>query len=216
MADLSRVGDTEVRIAGLNGTDTADVSTANQLHVALYAWNKDESEWTTPRVDSSSRSFQTVTYEHHEVHHGDHYFYTDSLAVSKNSSQQYMITTPNTTKWAHFLMFVSASVNTTVELFEDGDRTGTTSQTIYNSNRNSANTSGLTLHKGTSGGSTDGTRIYLFGIGGTEKVGGSGGRETELILKQNAKYILEVTANAENDTITTRLDWYEHTDAGAL
>lgn len=165
------------------------------------------------RVDDVSESLQSVDFEVHKIHEGDHYFYNDFLTIDSGSSQDYLITTPDTTKWGYFTFNIEGTLSTEISFFEGSDKTGTTLQTVYNNNRNSANTAGLTVHKGTSGGTTDGTDIAVDGFG-TSTAGGSGGdaaRNHEMILQQNTKYILRIASNTNGNRLSVKLNWYEHT-----
>lgn len=167
------------------------------------------------KVDGSTQDLQVLSHEHAEVHSGDHYFYNDRIALGNGASQDYIITTPDTTKWGHWLYKVVGGLGVDINIYEATDRNGTTLQTTLNSNRNSVNTAGLTVHKGQTGGTTDGTLIMANGFG-TGTSGGSGGetsREEEIILKQNTKYLFRVTNRATvSNPVTIKLTWYEHTN----
>lgn len=169
------------------------------------------------RVDSSTHTLQTIEYDHHEIHAGSSFFYTDSVELASAATQDYLITTPNTTKWAHFIFSATGNAITQAQLYEGADRTGTTSQTIYNMNRNSATTATVTVHKGTSGGTTDGTLIWQLKSGsssGASRTPMASERQNELILKQNTKYILRITSGTNANLTNVRLQWYEHTEKG--
>jgi hypothetical protein len=167
------------------------------------------------RVDQATRSLQMIDYAHHEIHAGSHYMYTDAVELGSGGVQDYLLTTPNTTKWIHMLFDLDGSAITQFDLYEGSDKTGTTAQTPGNSNRNSANTAGLTIHKGTSGGTTDGTLLnrYKGGALSAQSRAGAGSRnDQEIVLKQNTKYILRVTSGTAANLTNVRLEWYEHTN----
>jgi hypothetical protein len=164
-------------------------------------------------VENKTGSLIVINQSHHQVHDGEHYFYSDSVTLSNGESQRYMLTTPDSANWAHLLFRISGSLATIIAIYEGGDRDGTTPQTAYNNNRNSPNTPDMTIHKGASGGTTDGTDIHPNGFGSSTG-GGSGGvseRDEEIILKQNTKYIIEMTSSANNNRVSLHLDWYEIT-----
>jgi hypothetical protein len=126
-----------------------------------------------------------------------------------------LITTPNTTKWSHFTFLATGNAITQVELYEATDRIGTTLQTVYNSNRNSATPATLTVHKGYSGGTTDGERIWIRKSGSSSSQSRSSSEathENEMPLKQNTKYILRITSGTAANLTNLMLGWYEHTD----
>lgn len=172
-------------------------------------------EYRTARIDASTHSLQVVDYTHHERHGGSAFFYMDSVELGAGGVQNYLITTPNTTKWGHFTFLGSGSAITQIDLYEGADRTGTTAQTVRNANRNSATTPDITVHKGYSGGATDGTLIWTRKSGSATsqaRTGNEGGHEQEIILKQNTKYILRITSSTAANLTNLMLDWYEHTD----
>ena len=167
------------------------------------------------RVDAQTNSIQTIDYEHHEVHAGSHFFYADSVALGDGASQDYLITTPDTTKWAHLTFSATGSVITQVQLYEGSNKTGVSGQTLYNSDRNSSTVATLTVHKGTTGGSTDGTLIWQMKSGlatGQSRAGMIVNRNDEIILKQNTKYILRITSGTAGNLTNLQMEWYEHTN----
>lgn len=167
------------------------------------------------RVDGATHSLQTIDYGHHEIHSGSAYWYLDSVGLGSGATQDYLITTPNTTSWDHVLLDIVHSAVATVSLYEGADRIGTTLQTIYNHNRNSLNTAATTIHKGTSGGTTDGALIMQYTFGsttGSSKLGGGVRNDEEIIWKQNTKYILRLSSATNGQLFVSHLHWYEHTN----
>lgn len=166
--------------------------------------------------DSVSDAIMIVDYAHHEIHSGSHYMYTDCLTMGNAATQDYLFTTPNTTKWSHLSFSFSGSAITGLDVYEGADRTGTTLQTIFNNNRNSANTSGNTIYKDTSGGTTNGTKIWCFksgaATGASVNAGASSSQDNEIILKQNTKYIFRLTSGTASNLVNLVLGWYEHTN----
>jgi hypothetical protein len=155
----------------------------------------------------------TIDRPHDEIHEGDSFTYQDVITLASAATQDYLLTVANTTKWPHFVFEVEGTFGITVELYEGADRTGTSAQSIINRNRNSATTAGMTVHKGTSGGTTDGTRIQWAASGSGAAAGRLAGalREvSEMLLDQNVKYIFRVTSDANSNRIAVKLDWYEH------
>lgn len=184
--------------------------------VVLYKRNVDGS-LSPVGVDRATNSLQVIDYPHHEIHAGDHYFYKDCFTLASAGTQDFLITTPNTTKWTHLSFEIDSSAITAVDLYEGADRTGTTLQTIKNNNRNSTNTSGDTLHKGTSAGTTDGTKIWCHKSGssvGASRTGVSSSQDSEIILKQNTKYLMRATSGTADNLVNISLSWYEHTSKG--
>ena len=170
-------------------------------------------------LDRTTRALNIIDYAHHEIHAGSHFLYTDAISLNAAGSQDYLITVPDTTKWPHMIFILGGSAITQFDLYEGTDKNGTTPQIVGNSNRNSANLAGVTIHKGTSGGSTDGTLIHTYkgGSATNQSRGGTGTRnDEELILKQNTKYILRITSGTASNLINVNLSWYEHTNKTEL
>jgi len=166
-----------------------------------------------PRLDATTHTMQTIDYEHHEIHAGSHFFYTDKVTLGSAGTQVYLITTPNTTKWAHIIMQITGSAITTVDIYEGADRTGTTAQTVFNSNRNSLTAATTTVHKDVSGGTTDGTLMWTRSSGAAtqqSRTGMEAGRNAEKILKQATKYLIRITSGTASNLTNIQLDWYEH------
>lgn len=166
-------------------------------------------------IDASTNTIQTIEYAHHEIHTGSHFMYTDCLTLANAGTQDYLLTTPNTTKWSHMSFQYEGSAITALDIYEGTDKTGTTIQNIFNNNRNSATTSVNTIYKGTSGGTTDGTKIWCHKSGSTTNQsisGASSEQATEIILKQNTKYIFRLTSGTNDNLVNLNLEWYEHTN----
>ena len=171
------------------------------------------------RVDPSTNTLQAITYPHHEVHGGSMFrFWTYDADLDDTNTIDLIITTPNTTEWGHFEWEVIGALKTLVQLFEGTTHTPGAAQAIFNANRNSAHANTLTIHISNDD-NADGTVIdgVSFGVatgaginavsGGGE---GRGGHEWE--LDQNNKYLFRVTSGADNNNVTIKFSWYEHTD----
>ena len=163
--------------------------------------------------DGATLAATTVDYAHHEIHEGDSFMYQDVVTLASSGSQAYMITTGSTTKWAHFGRDMECIGPMTVELYEGGDRSGSVVQTTWNRDRNSSTSPVVVIHKGVTGGSTDGTRIRWW-QGGVASVktqfGGKLGEGGEVILKQSTKYIYKLTSGMADNITNIIFDWYEH------
>lgn len=170
--------------------------------------------YQTPRIDPTSHSLQMIEFAHHKIHIGEHYMYSDSIELDAAATQDYLITTPNTTNWSHLSFSFEGTAITQLDLYEGTDKNGTTSQTILNNNRNSLNTSVNTLHKGVSGGTTDGVKIWTHksgtATGAATADGVSSGLDNEIILKQNTKYLIRITSGTNDNLVNIILGWYEN------
>ena len=193
-----------------NGNPQPVGVTEGSVHVVMT-----DSDGIPSEVDNTTHTLQTIDYEHHEIHAGSHFFYTDSATLASSGVQDYLITTPNTTKWAHLIFLVSGSAITQVQVYEGSDKSGSTPQTVFNSDRNSLTAATVTIAKGTTGGSTDGTLIWQRKSGSATQQSRSGmeaSRSAEKILKQNTKYIIRITSGTNDNLTNIQLDWYEHTN----
>jgi hypothetical protein len=149
-----------------------------------------DTTYQVPRIDVSTHTLQTIEYEHHEIHAGSHFEYTDSVTLASAGVQNYLITTPNTTKWAHMTMSVTGSAITEYACYRGGDRVGETLQTSFNNDHNSDVTATTIIHKGITGGTEDGTKICGLKSGGATQQSRQpliSQRNNEFILNNNKK-----------------------------
>ncbi|HDO19306.1 MAG TPA: hypothetical protein ENG74_01120 [Thermoplasmatales archaeon] len=172
------------------------------------------------RLCSCYGSLVISTEESVQVSAGRDYYYHDVLApLGASASQDYLLTTPNSDLKIYFdLTVIFGDGAGSLEVYEGGDRVGSTLQTIVNRNRNSSNDSMVTIHKGQSGGTSDGTKIYWKRTGkdgGNTKfdVGGTVGVAKYTILKKNTKYIVRLTdKSAADNNISLSMRLIEHED----
>jgi len=215
----NRVGKTEV-VNQLKTIGTPDalkvVEALNSLHETLKTHeNTDLTEVTSimqavldeakliPKTLPEEKEQQFIDYSH--------FFYTDCVELGSGVAQDYMFTT--TSKYTHLSFEIEGSAITALDVYEASDKTGTTLQTIFNNNRISANTSLNTIRKGTSGGTTDGTKIWCYksgsSTGSASRTGASSAQDSEIILKLNTKYIFRVTSGSSANLTNIKLGWYE-------
>jgi hypothetical protein len=172
--------------------------------------------YQTPRLDTVTHTLQTIDYAHHEIHGGSTFHVNDVIAMTNAQVVDYLITTPNTARWAHLGYEIDPlDSGIALGIFEGADRVGTTALIAYNRDRNSATTATTTMHRGHSAGTTDGVQIVTRRTG-TKTIGASTGDSTERIMKQNTKYIFRVTnLSAQTNNVSLRWFWYEHTNKTA-
>jgi len=172
-------------------------------------------------LDDSTHSLQTISYEHHEIHGGSHYFVIMHDDLSINNVLQFTWQMPDTTKWIHWIWKISTESETLWQIYEGGTINNPLANAVtpYNSNRNSINLSGTTmrseLHNSLAAADTDvdisGTTLLASGISGSGRNEGFEFRSNEWVMKQNQLYVLRATANAAG-FINFDMQWYEHTD----
>jgi hypothetical protein len=163
--------------------------------------------------DNITGALVFIDYEHHEIHDGDHFFYTDKVTLGSAGTQIYLLTTPDSDTFIHMTFTITGSAITQSDIYEGADRVGTTLQTAYNSDRNSSRLPLLLIHKDISGGTTDGVLLWTMQDGssqGSSRSGMSSQRDNEIILKQNTKYLLRVTSGTASNLTNLQIGWYSH------
>jgi len=172
------------------------------------------------RSDASTESIMTISYEHHEIHAGTHFFHNDIHDLAINNVLDYQFTTPDTTKFAHFLASFNTESETEYYLYEGATiNVAGTDAGCFNSNRNSATTCTINIDELTNtnlanaNADTDvsGATVLKHGIIGGGKEGGEKNRSNEIVLKRNTIYVLRFIANSAG-YVNTDFEWYEHTD----
>ena len=171
-------------------------------------------------IDASTETLQTIDYQHHEIHSGSSYFIRSVATLAINNVFDMQFTTPDTAKWPHFTFMISVAAETEYYIYEGATViTPGTTITAFNANRNSTNTSGITiaiisntsLVNANADTSVAAATELEHGITGAGRNGGEAARTDELVLKQNTTYCFRVIANAAG-YINFRISWYEHTD----
>ena len=171
-------------------------------------------------ADASTNAIITNTYPHHEIHAGSAYFTVYSALKDTAGLIEVRIGTPNTTKWAHMTIAMDAALAATAQLWEGTTKTDVSGNRItpMNRNRNSTNTSGLTICHTPAGSEAAAAALtQYFGAsatGGRVAQGGSVNTRAEFILKQNTAYLLRCTSRADGNAVSIILDWYEHAAKG--
>lgn len=175
-------------------------------------WGSSAGETDDVRIDATTNSLQIVDYAHHEIHGGDHYYIEGYTTLNNGNALYVKLVTPNTTKWSHFVWEINSSAILTTTLVEEptGGMTGGAAVTPLNNNRNSGNTSGMTITQGVTA-CTGGT-IISQASWGSKSVGSGQSREDELILKQNAIYCRTFLSGTNSNIVNFKASWYEHTN----
>lgn len=173
------------------------------------------------RVDASTGSLMCITYEHHEIHSGSHYFVGGYQDLTINQVLDFTWMMPDTAKWTHWVWKIDTEAETLWQVYEAAVETNPLANLITppNSNRNSANVSGTTmrfeLQANLAAANADtnvvGATLLDFGVSGAKKSAGNESRQDEIVLKQNTLYCLRATASAAG-YINFHMKWYEHTD----
>lgn len=153
-------------------------------------------------IDEYSRALVFINYTIHEIHEGV-LFYAEHVdaAMEDTNKIELVITTPNTAKWAHAFIGVSATGASTLQIYE-GVITSDDGIVIppVNRNRNKSSSKEAAVvitHTPTI--TNVGTLIQTKYCGATGKFSADGEdqrNENEWLLKQNTKYLVRLTADA--------------------
>lgn len=175
--------------------------------------------------DASTRVLSTLEYEHHEIHAGSHFYFTDPQTINAASSDaiDYLMVVPNTAKWPHMTFDVDGVAITSFALYEDVSNMssdGWTQETPYNNNRNSSVDATMEIWSkvGSSDASSDygnGIPIFEYASGAATQQSRTPARVTasrEIILGQGVKYVLRVISGSAGNLCNTFIRWYEHTN----
>lgn len=170
----------------------------------------------TPRIDSMTNDLITVEHVHKKVHAGDYYRSGMNYSLANGDVATLGFTTPNTAVWAHVTWFIEASADGVFTVLEDVTSfAGGASVTPLNHNRNSSNTSDMTLIRGMTGADlitpTGGTTILNAVLSSGKGVSVTAGHGEEFILKQGSNYLFRYTNGTSANVIRLVLEWYEHT-----
>jgi len=168
-------------------------------------------------IDSVSRAITVIDMTHHEMHEGDHYYMEGFVTLANGGTFYAKLVTPDSAKWTHLIWDIVSSGILETNFYEgaSGGMTGGDVVVPLNSNRNSTNTSGLVITSGVTVATDKGLKVSSKKVGGTgfkTVSGGTAERSDELILKQNTTYFREFISGSDDNVISFRATWYEHTN----
>ena len=168
-------------------------------------------------LDSATLALLSIDYDHHEIHSGDSYEYTNALDFTSGETKPFLFTIPNTAKWIHFFFDIVGELEYNIDFYEGAtpDTVGSpvSAPAIINKDRNSSNTPGMTITIPTLGGGSKGTLIRRHHAGSGKKAGGDLRGVNEVILKRNTQYWTDIKNETNsNNFISWTLTWYEHTN----
>lgn len=181
----------------------------------VFLFDNEDGTYSEFAKDSMTNAVATINEGHAKIHSGD-FYHVPNVLVSVASGATYSLaisTTATNIHYRHERMACSGD-KLTIQLFEDATFTGGTTQTVMNSNRQSANTSNVVVKIGVSASALN-TIIDSNYIGGGTNVGGHayGGEnetDTEILFKINTNYVLMITNGSSNvNTVNINPTWYE-------
>ncbi len=171
-------------------------------------------------IDALSRSNVVVQFEHHNIHEGDNYFYSEVMDLPANNVLDIQITTPNTTQWAHMTAEFEVENETEWWVYENVIiNVAGAAVAELNSNRNSVNVNTTQLATITNANIANanadtaiaGATLLFHGIAGAgKKIGGAGSSRQEIILATNEDYTIRFEATAAG-YVAPLIRWYEFT-----
>lgn len=161
-------------------------------------------------LSTQSGGLTTLTWLEQKAQEGDAFIATDyDSAVEIIGPKQYGIIAPNTTKYSHLIIEVSALTAGTFELFETPTITGAgTALTAYNLNRNSSTAATLVVKYDMTT-SADGTRIWH---GRVQAAASPVSNRVAIELQTSLTYHFKFTTDANSNKLWVQFIWVEHTD----
>lgn len=163
--------------------------------------------------DASTEAATVISYEHHEIHAGHHYFIRGYKMIGSGDTVAFSISTPDTTEWTHMVFQVTGSLITQVYMFAEATVSAGDTITAHNSNRNYLDNYGGVVRSDPTI-SVEGVCIdsSAVGAGGGSKFGGSVSRSNEIVLKQGKSYIWYLISGSASNYVSWNVEFYEHTD----
>jgi len=177
--------------------------------------------FATEQKDHATDLLETIDHQVSEIHDGDSYEYSEVKDQTEAHVYDIQITTPNTTKWAHFTFEFDVESETDWYFYENPNIIlAGTAITPLNHCRNCGRSAGLvvkvitntTIGNANADTAVAAATILRHGIAGAgKKIGGFGGTEHGWVLKQNEDYLIRWIATAAG-YVSFHLDWHEHTN----
>ena len=149
-----------------------------------------------------------ILWSHHKIHLGDSYVHSSYEDLGLNEYYRIKITTTADT-YPHIILASNVKNNTIMEFYEGSSVTAGAALTSLNRNRESSNTTGVTLNAITAV-TTPGTLLYseIFYATQQTAVTGQGGLQ-EFILKDSTVYMVQYQAIQPANQVNVFLNWYE-------
>lgn len=165
-----------------------------------------------------------IPVEHHEIHCGDSYeaHYTGDLG--NGATDVFAIIVPNegltetepgaeqSVKQYHLKYVIDTELESSIEIYEGATLTANgTAISIFNRNRNATTFNDFLGFYLTPTVTDNGTLIYEKRLGSDRKIGGTAGRASEYVLKDNTTYLVRITNQTSNENYyNIEIDYYVH------
>lgn len=72
-------------------------------------------------LDDATGAMNSITYEHHEIHSGSHYFICGYTTLANDATLDFQLTTADTTKWIHMTFQLEGTQQITIQIYEDAN-----------------------------------------------------------------------------------------------
>lgn len=155
--------------------------------------------------------FPVIDFTHSEIHKGNQYFLSSHSLLNDGDTVEFVVTTPDSDTHAHMLFDVQSEKTLEIEVYEGASGiSGGSTYVPWNNNRNSPNTSSITVLKDPTVVS-DGTLIDNYKWG-SNKNGGRLPRDQEIVLAANENYLFRFTSSENSNIIWYRGHWHEYAE----
>jgi len=102
--------------------EVTNVPLVDEVAIAKIYGKTGNATFQVPRIDTSTHSFQTIEYEHHEVHSGSSYFTEGHTTLGDGDPDPVnfyaSFQTPDNAKWGHFVWSVTSSGILDIKVYE--------------------------------------------------------------------------------------------------
>ncbi len=169
------------------------------------------------KTDGATNAIQSISYPHHEIHSGSHFFIQSWEELDNNDTLSFGTFTHDTTRWKHMLFLLDCTGRIEFEIYEGSifDTTSGIGFDPVNNNRNSTKASTLLVRHNpnfTSAGTLLGKTNIGFALNNNPRsaIGNKSGRDGELVLKQNEYYRWHFVSDNNDNYVSFLAEFYEH------
>jgi hypothetical protein len=158
-------------------------------------------------IDAISAGRPGIDHTQTTIHAGKSYHAQVNGTLAAASTISLLVTVPATGTY-HAVFKIKCNTSATAGLYESPTLCAGSTITVYNRNRNSTNTSSMTVKSDPTVATTGSIILDLYTIGSSEttvsEVNGKG-----WCLQNSATYLYKVMAVGGSNIITASVDWYE-------
>ena len=191
-------------------------SDVNDSGSPLYAYYDDDN-YDKLFMDKKTNHLAIVNHNEKAIHYGVFFYIEGYIELDSGDDYYVKLVTPDSDTWPHFQWIITSSGITSTWKYEgaSGGMSGGTSVSPINANRNSSNTSVMTITKDVSAPTSTGTTISTAKMGSSSGGwfsvvnGGSVDSQNEIILKQNTTYCRKFTSGSNGNVIYFKAMWGE-------